>query len=149
LIKLSEEKTLTIELERLQDYSFKVDFGREGIETIITDEGEPLGKNAGPTPSMLLAAAMGNCMSSSLLFCLQKARTQVKGMKTRVDVKMIRNEKKRWRITEVAVEIIPEVDSEYVNQMKRCTELFDDFCIVSKSVEQGIPVKVKVNWANS
>jgi organic hydroperoxide reductase OsmC/OhrA len=146
---LSEEKTLTIELERLQDYSFKVDFGREGIETIITDEGEPLGKSAGPTPSMLLAAAMGNCMSSSLLFCLQKARAQVKGMKTRVDAKMTRNEKGRWRITEVAVELTPEVEREYVSQMERCVAIFDDFCIVSKSVEQGIPVKAKVNWVNS
>ena len=105
---MSEDKILTIELERLQDYSFKVDFGREGIEAIITDEGEPLGKGAGPNPSMLLAAAMGNCLSSSLLFCLQKARAQVKGMKTKVDAKMTRNERGRWRITEVAVELTPE-----------------------------------------
>ncbi|MCX6648785.1 MAG: OsmC family protein [Candidatus Bathyarchaeota archaeon] len=146
---MSEEKILTIELERLQDYSFKVDFGREGIEAIITDEGEPLGKGAGPNPSMLLAVAMGNCLSSSLLFCLQKARAQVKGMKTKVDAKMTRNERGRWRITEVAVELTPEVDKEYVNQMERCIALFDDFCIVSKSVEKGIPLKVKVNWASS
>jgi uncharacterized OsmC-like protein len=145
---LSEQKILTIELERLQDYSFKVDFKREGIEELITDEGESLGKGAGPTPSMMLAAAMGNCMSSSLLFCLQKARAPVKRMKTRVDAVMTRNEKGRWRITEVTVDITPEVDKEYINQMERCIALFDDFCIVSKSVEQGIPVKVKVNWAS-
>jgi organic hydroperoxide reductase OsmC/OhrA len=88
-------------------------------------------------------------MSSSLLFCLQKARAQVKGMKTRVDAKMTRNEKGRWRITEVAVELTPEVEREYVSQMERCVAIFDDFCIVSKSVEQGIPVKAKVNWVNS
>jgi uncharacterized OsmC-like protein len=146
---LSEEKVLTIELERLQDYSFKVDFGREGMEALITDEGEPLGKGAGPNPSMLLAAAMGNCLSSSLLFCLQRARAQVKGMKTRVDAKMTRNERGRLRITEVSVEITPEVDKEYVSQMERCIALYDDFCIVSKSVEKGIPLKVSVNWASS
>jgi uncharacterized OsmC-like protein len=146
---LSEEKVLTIELERLQDYSFKVDFGREGMEALITDEGEPLGKGAGPNPSMLLAAAMGNCLSSSLLFCLQRARAQVKGMKTRVDAKMTRNERGRLRITEVSVEITPEVDKEYVSQMERCIALYDDFCIVSKSVEKGIPLKVRVNWASS
>ena len=149
MIDLSEEKVLSIELERLQDYSFKVDFGHEGIEALVTDEGEPLGKGVGPTPSMLLAAAMGNCMSSSLLFCLQKARAHVKGMKTKVNAKMTRNEKGRWRITEVAVDLTPEVDKEYISQMERCISLFDDFCIVSKSVEKGIPVKVKVNWASS
>jgi organic hydroperoxide reductase OsmC/OhrA len=145
---LSIEKTLTIKLERLQDYSFKVDFGREGMEALITDEGEPLGKSAGPNPSMLLAAAMGNCLSSSLLFCLQRARAHVKGMKTKVDVKMTRNERGRWRITEVDVELMPEVDKEYVSQMERCIALYDDFCVVSKSVEKGIPLRVKVNWAS-
>ena len=146
---MSIEKTLTIELERLQDYSFKVDFGREGMEALITDEGEPLGNGAGPNPSMLLAAAMGNCLSSSLLFCLQRARAQIKGMKTKVDVKMTRNERGRWRITEVDVELMPEVDKEYVSQMERCIALYDDFCVVSKSVEKGIPLRVKVNWASS
>lgn len=146
---MSEEKILSVELERLQDYSFKVDFGKEGIEALMTDEGEPLGQGTGPTPSMLLAAAMGNCLSSSLLFCLQKARAQCNGMKTRVDAKMTRNEKGRLRITEVSVELTPEVDVEYVSQMERCIALYQDFCVVSKSVEQGIPLKVKVNWSSS
>ena len=146
---MSEEKILKVELERIQDYSFKVDFGHEGIEALITDEGEPLGKGEGPSPSMLLAAAMGNCLSSSLLFCLQKARAQVKGMKTRVYTKMTRNEKGRWRITEVKVELDPNVDDEYMSQMQKCLALFEDYCIVSKSVEQGIPLRVKVNLASS
>ncbi|MDP2899690.1 MAG: OsmC family peroxiredoxin, partial [Candidatus Bathyarchaeota archaeon] len=66
-----EEKTLTVELERIQDYSFRVDFGGEGFKELVTDEKPPVGEGSGPDPSMLLAAAMGNCLSSSLLFCLQ------------------------------------------------------------------------------
>jgi len=146
---LSEEKILTVELERIQDYSFKIEFGQEGMEALITDEAEPLGKGEGPSPSMMLAAAMGNCLSSSLLFCLQKTRAQVKGMKTRVNAKMTRNEKGRWRITEVAAELDVDVDNEYVGQMQRCLALFEDYCIVSKSVEKGIPLRVKVNWTSS
>ena len=144
---LSEEKTLIVKLERLQDYSFKIDFGNEGIEALVTDEEAPIGKGAGPNPSMLLAAAMGNCLSSSLLFCLKKARAEVKGMKTRVNAKFTRNEKGHWRITSMDVELNAEVDKEYVAQMERCIALFEEFCIVSKSVEQGIPYKVKINWA--
>jgi uncharacterized OsmC-like protein len=144
---LSEEKTLIVELEKLQDYSFKIDFGHKGMEALITDEEAPIGKGAGPNPSMLLAAAMGNCLSSSLLFCLKRAKTEVKGMKTRVNAKMTRNEKGRWRITEMEIELNAEVDKEYVSQIERCIALFEEFCIVSKSVEHGIPFKVKVNWA--
>jgi uncharacterized OsmC-like protein len=146
-IELSEEKTLIVELERLQDYSFKIDFGHEGMEALITDEEAPLGKGVGPNPSMLLAAAMGNCISSSLLFCLKKARAEVKGMKTRVNARMTRNEKGRWRITRMDIELNAEVDKEYISQMDRCVALFEEFCIVSKSVEQGIPFKVRVNLA--
>ncbi len=146
-IELSEEKTLIVELERLQDYSFKIDFGHEGMEALITDEEAPLGKGVGPNPSMLLAAAMGNCISSSLLFCLKKARAEVKGMKTRVNARMTRNEKGRWRITGMDIELNAEVDKEYISQMDRCVALFEEFCIVSKSVEQGIPFKVRVNLA--
>ena len=53
------------------------------------------------------------------------------------------------RITEVSVELSPKIDKEYVSQMERCIALFEDFCIVSKSVEQGIPLKVNVDWINS
>ncbi len=141
-----EEKILTVELERIHDYSFKVDFGGEGFKELVTDEKPPVGEGSGPDPSMLLAAAMGNCLSSSLLFCLQRARAQVRGMKTTARLKTTRNEEGRWRVSEVSVEITPEVDEEYVSQMQRCIGLFEDFCIVSKSVEQGIPLKVKVNW---
>jgi len=144
-----EERTVTVELERLQDYSFRIDFHHDGIDNLITDETEPLGKSAGPNPSMLLATAIGNCLSSSLLFCLQKARAPVKSLKTRANAKMTRNERGRWRIIEVVVELSPEVDKEYVIQMKRCIALFKDYCIVSKSVEQGIPLKVNVNWSSS
>lgn len=144
-----EEKTFSVELERIQNYSFKIDFGLEGVADLITDETKPVGREAGPDASKILAAAMGNCLSSSLLFCLQKTKAPVKGMKTKVTGKMARNEKGRWRIKEVIVELVPDVDREYVNLMQRCLPLFEDFCIVSKSVEQGIPLKVKVDWASS
>jgi organic hydroperoxide reductase OsmC/OhrA len=144
-----EERIVTVELERLQDYSFRIDFNHEGIENLLTDEADPPGKGAGPNPSMLLAAAVGNCLSSSLLFCLQKVRAPVKGMRARANAKVTRNEMGRWRITEVAVELSPEIDREYVSQMERCKSLFEDFCIVSKSVEQGIPLRVNVNWSSS
>ncbi len=54
---------------------------------------------------------------------------------------MRRNDKGRWSIAEINVEISPEVGEEY----ERCHGLFEGFCIVSKSIEQGIPINVKVN----
>jgi len=143
---MSEEKTFNVSLERLNDYSFKIDFGLDNIPDLLMDEPTPLGKGVGPNASKVLAAAIGNCLSASLLFCLQRARAEIKGMKTVVNGNLTRNERGRWRISEISVVINPEVDPVQINQMKRCIELFEDFCIVSKSVQQGIPLNVKVNW---
>ena len=108
-------------------------------------EPAPVGGDRGPNASKVLAAAMGNCLTASLLFCLEKARAQVGGIKTEVNGFMRRNDEGRWRIAEINVEISPEIGEEYGKQFERCQGLFEDFCIVSRSIEQGIPIKVKVS----
>ena len=139
-----EEKTFKVSMKREKDFVFKVDFGIPGADLTI-DEPEPVGGNTGPNASKVLAAAMGNCLTASLLFCLQKARAEVGEIETRVEGKMRRNEKGRWRIAEVNVEISPEIDLEtYQSQYDRCFGLFEDFCIVSQSIQEGIPIKVEV-----
>jgi len=141
-----EEKTFEVSMKRKNGFEFRVDFGDPGIENLIMDEPEPVGENKGPNASKVLAAAMGNCLSASLLFCLQKARAEVGEVETRVEGKMRRNDDGRWRIKEVSVEISPEIDrEEYESKFDRCMDLFEDFCIVSQSIEEGIPINVKVN----
>ena len=83
-------------------------------------------------------------MTASLMFCLQKARAEVGDIKTDVKGVMRRNEKGRWRIQEINVDIDIGVDGEYDSQYDRCYGLFEDFCIVSKSIEEGIPINVQV-----
>ncbi|MBD3172878.1 OsmC family peroxiredoxin [Candidatus Bathyarchaeota archaeon] len=147
LIHMSyEEKTFEVSMKRENGFEFRVDFGDPGIENLIMDEPEPVGENKGPNASKVLAAAMGNCLSASLLFCLQKARAEVGEVETRVEGKMRRNEDGRWRIKEVSVEISPEIDrEEYESKFDRCMDLFEDFCVVSQSIEEGIPINVNVN----
>ena len=111
---------------------------------LVTDEAEPLGKNAGPNPSRLLSAAVGNCLTSSLLFCLSKARVDVDDLKASVETVMRRNEKGRWRIAGLKVKLHPIIRAEDVSRSKRCLEGYEDFCIVTESVRKGIEVKVDV-----
>ena len=139
-----EEKTFSVSMTREKDFVFKVDFGLENFDFTM-DEPEPVGGNTGPNASKVLAAAMGNCLTASLMFCLNKARAEVGGIETNVEGKMRRNEKGRWRIAEINVEISPEIDmDEFSSQYDRCYKLFEDFCIVSKSIEEGIPINVEV-----
>jgi len=146
MIPMSEdEKTFKVSMKRENDFVFKVDFGLDGLDFKM-DEPEPVGSDVGPNASKVLAAAMGNCLTASLLFCLNKARAEVGGIETKVEGKMRRNEKGRWRIAEINIDISPEINTEeFGSQYERCNKLFEDFCIVSKSVEEGIPINVEVN----
>ena len=140
-----DEKTFKVSMKREKGFIFRVDFGLDGLDFKM-DEPEPVGGDAGPNASKVLAAAMGNCLTASLLFCLNKARAEVGGIETKVEGKMRRNEKGRWRIAEINIDISPEINTEeFGSQYERCNKLFEDFCIVSKSIEEGIPINVEVN----
>lgn len=134
-----------VEVTQEEDFAFRVDFGLEGVADLIMDEPEPVGLGAGPNAFRLLAAAMGNCLSASLLFCLRKSKVEVLGMKATVRGVRARNREGRWRIREIEVEIAPEVADGHEKQLERCAEIFENFCIVSQSVRQGIPINVRVH----
>ena len=140
-----EDRSFSVSMRRLDGFRFEVDFGLGGVPAMVMDEPAPVGKSSGPNAGKVLAAAMGNCLTASLLFCLEKARAEVGGVETRVNGVMRRNEKGRWRVAQVDVEIVPEVPAEFQKQFERCSGLFEDFCIISKSVEQGIPMNVRVS----
>ena len=110
------------------------------------DEPAPLGGDKGPSASMVLSAAGGNCLSASLLFCLQKARVYSKIIRTEVSTSITRNEKGRLRLSGSKVSINVELDKAEAatNRINKCMELFEDFCVVTQSVRNGINVEVEV-----
>ena len=141
---MSEERSFRVEVERGEGFVFRADFGLDGVEPLVMDEPEPLGAGSGPNASRVLAAAVGNCLSASLLFCLRKSRVDVSGMRATVEGVLARSEGGRWRIRELNVVISPGVSEGDRGKLERCVELFEDFCVVSQSVREGIPVNVVV-----
>jgi organic hydroperoxide reductase OsmC/OhrA len=129
----------------LQDgYAFTVDFSGQDFAPLTVDEPPPLGQARGPNPARLLAAAVGSCLSASLLFCLRKSHVDVAGLRTTVDVSLVRNERGRLRIGGIRVRLAPELAPEQRERIGRCLALFQDFCIVTESVREGIAVDVDV-----
>jgi len=138
-----ENKEISIKMELIKEYEFKVTFDERSVE-LLMDEPEPLGAGNGPSASKVLSAAIGNCLSASLLFCLHKIRVNPTSLKTIVTTKMVRNEKKRLRIGSSHVTITLGFDSEGRSRLSRCMDLFEDYCIVTQSVRGGIDVTVAV-----
>lgn len=125
-------------------YTFTVDFAPGEGPPLVVDELPPLGEGNGPNPARLLAAAVGSCLSASLLYCLRKSRVEVAELRTKVEGTMVRNERGRLRIGGLRVRLAPEVTQEQRERMGRCLDLFQDFCIVTESVRAGIAVDVDV-----
>jgi uncharacterized OsmC-like protein len=142
----SENFEYEINLVRKDKYKFEVDFG-EDIPKLLMDESVdvPGGEGKGPKASFLLAAAVGNCLSASFIFCLSKKKVELHGLKTKVRIKRERNDKGFWRIPNLFVDLYPEIDSNQDKDFLRCVEIFKNYCIVSMSVEEGIKVDVTVN----
>lgn len=139
----SESFTLTLELQ--DGYRFLADFDQPGMAPLLLDEPEPLGEGAGPNAARVLAAAVGDCLGASALYCLRRARVDVHAMRTTVSGSLVRNEAGRLRIGAIDVRIEPEVDPADEPRMRRCLELFEDFCVVTASVRDGIKVDVSVS----
>ncbi|HVB33779.1 MAG TPA: OsmC family protein [Patescibacteria group bacterium] len=134
----------TIEIEQIEDYAFQVRFDKEQFPPLALDEPAPLGKNSGPDASMILAAAVGNCLSASLLFCARKGRMEIGLIRTRVRAHLARNERGRWRVEKIYAEIDPHIPETEKRKALRCLDLFEDYCVVTESVRRGIPVEVSV-----
>ncbi len=141
---MSKEGEFTIEMEQLEGYEFRVRFDIESMGDIIMDEPEPLGAGQGPNPSRVLAAAAANCLSASLLYCVSKNDPPAGSIKTRATCLLSRNEKKRLRIGGMKVMLQVDGELEQAVRMKRCLDLFEDFCVVSASLREGFPIDVSV-----
>ena len=139
-----ESHRFSISMDCVQDYRFLVHFDREQYADLQMDEPPPLGGDSAPNASRVLAAAIGNCLSASLLFCARKARANIEGLHTEVEVALARNEKGRLRIGKIEVTIEPRLRAGDEERARRCRELFEDYCVVTQSVRNGIDVSVNV-----
>lgn len=129
-------------LEQLEGYEFKVGWDKAWAE-LHTDEAPPLGKDAGPGPSRMLAVAIANCLASSLLFCLSRKGEKISGVTARVHVEVVRNEQRRLRIGKVDVTLRAPLERDS-KALLDCIDTFEDFCTVTQSVREGLNVNVNV-----
>jgi organic hydroperoxide reductase OsmC/OhrA len=141
---MPDDESFTFTMDLQEGYRFLVDFGQDGAPPLLMDEPSPLGAGSGPNAARVLVAAVGNCLSASALYCFRRARIDVRCMHTVVSGSLRRNDAGRLRIGRIEVRLEPEVESGEQARMRRCLELFEDFCVVTQSVRQGIEVDVTV-----
>ncbi len=132
-----------LRVEQVDGYEFRVIFDKEALGQLLLDEPPPLGKDRGPNPSRLLAAAVGTCLSASLEFCLSRSKIQLDGLVTEIHTELVRNERRRLRIGKLSVTLRPSLHASPA-AIDSCLQTFEDFCVVTESVRHGVPIDVHV-----
>jgi organic hydroperoxide reductase OsmC/OhrA len=145
---MNDAQELSLTLTQESDYVFRIAFDETGIPDLYTDEPPPMGKDSGPNPSRLLLAAVANCLTASLLFALRKFKNTPEGLTAHARATLSRNAEGHWRVAHIAVNLELANTAATLQHLDRVLAQFEDFCVVTESVRQGITVDVNVYDAN-
>jgi uncharacterized OsmC-like protein len=137
------EAAHTVHLTQVQDYQFDVNFGAS-VPALRADEPPPLGQGMGPSPVQLLAAAVGNCLSASLLFALRKFKQAPEPLGCTVHADVGRNAEGRVRVLGLTARLTLGVPAGTIEHLDRVLGSFESYCTVTQSVSPAIPVVVEV-----
>ena len=141
---MSDDGGIRLVLEQEGPYAFKVSFDGTALEALHTDESAPLGAGAGPNPAHLLLAAIANCLSASLVFALRKFKNSPGPIRAEITARKERNAGGRWRIPRAEVVITLADSAATLAHFDRVLAQFEQFCIVTQSVREGVAVDVAI-----
>lgn len=145
---MSDPQRIRLTLEQEDDYAFRILFDETTIADLMTDEPAPLGKGEGPNPTRLLAAAVANCLSASLLFALRKFKNTPGKLVTHATAELARNEQGRLRVEHIHADIrLAEAGTAHAS-LERILAQFENFCVVTESVRHGVDVSVSITDAD-
>ena len=92
----------------------------------------------------LLCAAVGNCLSDSLLFALRKFKQNPDPLRCTVTADVGRNAENRMRVLGMQATLQLGVPSGQLEHLDRVLQSFEGYCTVTQSVGQGFPIQVTV-----
>jgi len=118
---------VTVELVQQEDYRFDIHFGGT-VPHLIGDEPAPLGSGKGPSPVQLLCAAVGNCLSDSLLFALRKFKQSPEPLRATVVAQVGRNPEGRLRVLRMDATLQLGVPAAQLEHLDRVLGQFESYC---------------------
>ena len=147
------EENSVVDLKLEQDMIFKVKLGYDKLKEFFIDETlDEKSPMWGPDAAQLLAMSLLGCLNASFIFCLNKRNLTVDDLDAHAEVSFKKIEKGYTRIDKIDVKIIPKTNdpatlkriNQCVKRMKSGNMFFEETCIITESVRQGISVNVDV-----
>ncbi|MBD3253881.1 MAG: hypothetical protein GF383_02255 [Candidatus Lokiarchaeota archaeon] len=145
---MSEEMTTKVGIKLKEEMIFKCELGEMKVEDCYIDEEHK--KEAemwGPNPSRMLGMAVLGCLSASFIFCLKKRDLSLDDLKADAVVHIGRNKKGFWRVQKIDVDIKCKIDDpEARKRADQCRKMFQNYCLVTEAVREGIDVEVNLDY---
>lgn len=145
---MSEGIKTKVGLSLEQDMIFKCDLGEMKVKDCYIDEtNKDEIDMLGPNPSRMLAMAILGCLSASFIFCLKKKNLTLDDLKAQAEVLIARNEKGFWRVKKIDATIDIKInDPDTLKRADQCKKMFEQYCVVTQAVREGIEVEVNLNY---
>ncbi len=131
-----------------EEMIFRCNLGQIRMNDLFIDEQhrKPTDK-IGPNPSKLLALSVLGCLAASFTFCLQKRNFSLSNIEGKAVITSIRNDKGFWRLKKIDIKLIPKIDNPKIRKgADQCRKFFEQFCIISESVREGIEINVNLDY---
>lgn len=147
-----EENTI-VNVKLKENMIFKSELGLKNLEVITIDETfERGGKAEGPDAAQLLGLALLSCLNASFIFCLQKRKLMLDDLEAIGEISFNKNERGYMRIKKIDVKMRPKAkDPEVLKRINQCIKemksgymFFEETCIITPSLREGINIEVKV-----
>jgi len=145
---MSEGMKTKVGLSLEQEMIFSCDLGDMKVQDCYVDDTH---KNEvdmlGPNPTRMLGLALLGCLSASFIFCLKKRKLTLNDLKAEAELTIARNKKGFWRVKKIDVDIDIKIsDPDARKRADQCKKMFEEYCVVTQAVREGIDVEVNVNY---
>ncbi|MFX1419013.1 MAG: OsmC family protein [Promethearchaeota archaeon] len=131
-----------------EEMIFKCDLGQIQMNDLFIDEQHKKSADKiGPNPAKLLALSVLGCLAASFTFCLQKKNFSLSNLDGKAIIISKRNEKGYWRLKKIDIILNPKIDNhELRKRVDQCINFFEQYCIISESIRNGIDIDVKIEY---
>lgn len=145
---MSEGMKTKVGLSLEQEMIFSCDLGdMEVKDCYVDDTHKDEVDMLGPNPTKMLGLALLGCLSASFIFCLKKRNLTLDDLKAEAELTIARNKKGFWRVKKIDVEIDIKIsDPDTRKRADQCRKMFEEYCVVTQAVREGIDVEVNVNY---
>jgi len=145
---MSEGMKTKVGLSLEQEMIFSCDLGdMEVKDCYVDDTHKDEVDMLGPNPTRMLGLALLGCLSASFIFCLKKRNLTLDDLKAEAELTIIRNKKGFWRVKKIDVDIDIKIsDPDTRKRADQCKKMFEEYCVVTQAVREGIDVEVNVKY---